>query len=102
MSDIGDLVNANALRSFIERIERVEQTIRDEQEARKEIYAEAKGAGFDPKIMRKIVSLRRHDKAKREEFETLLDLYLSALGDLKETPLGRAAVSREFGASAPQ
>ena len=46
----------------------------------KEVYAEAKGTGFDAKVMRKIVSLRRQDKSKRQEEEEILDLYLTALG----------------------
>ena len=73
-------VDGEHLQAYIERIERVEETIRGEQEARKEIYTEARGVGFDPAIIRKIVSLRRKDKHKREEEAEMLDLYLSALG----------------------
>lgn len=90
-------VDGGQLKSFVERIERVEESIRDEQEARKEIYAEIKSLGFDARVIRHIVKMRREDKAKREEFEAILELYLSALGELSDTPLGRAAVHREFG-----
>lgn len=68
------------LRALIERVEAVEARIEDEREARKDIYAEARGIGFDVKIMRKIVSLRRMDTHKRREEEEILDLYLSSLG----------------------
>ena len=73
-------VNASHLRSFIERVERLEEEKRTIAEDIKEVYAEAKGNGFDPKIMRKIVSMRRVDVDKRREEETVLDLYLNALG----------------------
>ena len=73
-------VNASHLRAFIERIERLEEEKRAIADDVKDVYAEAKGNGFDPKIMRKIVSLRRQDIEKRKEEETILDLYLNALG----------------------
>ena len=68
------------LRSFIERIERLEEEKKAIAADIKEVYAEAKGAGFDTKIMRKVVSLRKKDAAERQEEEAILDLYLSALG----------------------
>lgn len=73
-------VAAGQLRAFIERIERLEeekQTIGDDI---KEVYAEAKGTGFDTKAMRTIVRLRKKDRAEREEEEAILDLYMSTLG----------------------
>lgn len=73
-------VNASHLRAFIERIERLEEEKRAIADDIKEVYAEAKGNGFDAKIMRKIVSMRRQDNEKRKEEETILDLYLNALG----------------------
>lgn len=73
-------VNASHLRAFIERIERLEEEKRAIADDIKEVYAEAKGNGFDAKIMRKIVSMRRQDREKRIEEETILDLYLNALG----------------------
>jgi uncharacterized protein (UPF0335 family) len=73
-------VNSGHLRAFIERIEKLEEEKRAIADDIKDVYAEAKGTGFDPKIMRKIVSLRRQDKNKRQEEEEILDLYMSALG----------------------
>lgn len=75
------------LRSFIERIERLEEEKRGIAEDVKEVYAEAKGNGFDAKIIRKVISLRRMDADKRMEEESLLDLYLSAIGMQGELPI---------------
>ncbi|HEX7799631.1 MAG TPA: DUF2312 domain-containing protein [Asticcacaulis sp.] len=69
------------LRTIIERIERLEEDKKGIMTDIKEIYDEAKGEGFDVKILRKVVSLRKKDKVKREEEETILDLYLTAIGD---------------------
>jgi len=79
-ADSAQTVAAGQLRAFIERIERLEeekQTIADDI---KEVFAEAKGTGFDTKAMRTIIRLRKKDQAEREEEEAMLDLYLSALG----------------------
>jgi uncharacterized protein (UPF0335 family) len=73
-------VNGGHLRSFVERIEKLEEEKRAIADDIKDVYGEAKGTGFDVKVMRKIISLRRQDKSKREEEEEILDLYLSALG----------------------
>ncbi|MCK5284344.1 MAG: DUF2312 domain-containing protein [Alphaproteobacteria bacterium] len=77
--DVGG-VAGKRLRSFIERIERLEEEKFALMEDIKEIYAEAKGVGFDSKTMRKIVSLRKMDSEKRREADELLDLYRSAIG----------------------
>jgi uncharacterized protein (UPF0335 family) len=69
------------LKAFIERIERLEEEKKALAEDIKEVYAEAKGNGYDVKIMRKIVSIRKQDANKRREEEEILDLYLSALGE---------------------
>ncbi|MCW2284162.1 uncharacterized protein (UPF0335 family) [Rhodoblastus acidophilus] len=69
------------LKAFIERIERLEEEKKAIADDIKDVYAEAKGNGYDVKIMRKIVSLRRQDENKRREEEEILDLYLSALGE---------------------
>ena len=84
-----------ALLSIIERIERLEEDKKQVAADIKEIYAEAKGNGYDAKVLREIVRRRAEDAAKRSEFETVLDLYLGALGALADTPLGQAAVARE-------
>lgn len=68
------------LRSLIERIERLEEEKKAIAADIKEIYGEAKSSGFDTKIMRKVVSLRKKDSAERQEEEAMLDLYLGALG----------------------
>jgi uncharacterized protein (UPF0335 family) len=73
-------VNAGHLRAFIERIERLEEERKALSDDIKDVYGEAKANGFDVKIMRKIVSLRKQDRDKRMEEETILDLYLAALG----------------------
>ena len=73
-------IDSGHLKSFIERIERLEEEKRALAEDIKDVYAEAKGTGYDVKIMRKIVSLRAMDAADRAEQETLLDVYKHALG----------------------
>ena len=73
-------VNAGHLRAFIERIERLEEEKKALAGDIKDVYGEAKANGFDVKIMRKIVSIRRQDRDSRIEEETVLDLYLAALG----------------------
>jgi uncharacterized protein (UPF0335 family) len=80
-----DVLNATAqgqLKSIIERIERLEQEKAEIAEQIKEVKAEAKGNGFDPKIITKVVRLRKVDRAKRQEEEAILDLYLSAIGEI--------------------
>lgn len=80
-----DVLTATAqgrLKSFIERIERLEEDKAGIAADMKEVYAEAKGEGFDVKIIRKVIRLRKQDKVKREEEEALIDLYLSAIGGL--------------------
>jgi len=68
------------LKSIIERIERLEEEKQALADDIKEVYAEAKANGFDTKILRTVVRLRKQDAAERQEQEALLDLYLSALG----------------------
>ena len=68
------------LKAFVERIERVEQEMRDRAEDRKEIYSEAKGTGFDVKVLRRAVAVRRQDAQKRAEEEAILEAYLAELG----------------------
>lgn len=75
-------VDGSHLRAFIERIERLEEDKRTIAGDIKEVYAEAKANGYDAKVMRKIVSLRRMDRDKRQEEEEILDVYLNALGEL--------------------
>ena len=81
----GDILNQAAqgqLKSIIERIERLEQEKTEISEQIKEVFAEAKGNGFDVKVLRKVVRIRKQDRAKRLEEEAILDLYLSAIGEI--------------------
>ena len=70
------------MRSIVERIERLEEEKKTIAADIKEVYAEAKGNGFDTKILRKVVALRKKDRAKRQEEEAIMDLYLSAIGEI--------------------
>ncbi len=84
-SSEADVLTAAAqgrLKSFCERIERLEEDKAAIAADLKEVFLEAKGEGFDTKIIRKVIRLRKQDKAKRQEEEALVDLYLSAIGGL--------------------
>ncbi|OJX74284.1 MULTISPECIES: DUF2312 domain-containing protein [unclassified Mesorhizobium] len=73
-------VAAGHLRSLIERIEQLEEEKKEVAESIKEVFAEAKGAGFDTKAIRTIIRLRKKDQVERQEEEAILDLYKAALG----------------------
>ena len=75
-------LDGGRLKAFIERVERLEEEKKNVGDDIKEVFSEAKGSGYDTKIMRKIIALRKIDAAKRHEEEEILDLYLSALGML--------------------
>lgn len=78
----GDVLNQAAqgqLKSIIERIERLEQEKLEIAEQIKEVFAEAKGNGFDVKILRKVIRTRKQDRAKRLEEEAIFDLYMAAI-----------------------
>jgi uncharacterized protein (UPF0335 family) len=81
MPDVGGIAG-DRLKSFVERIERLEEEKKALANDIKEVYAEAKGTGFDTKIMRQIIRLRKMDKDDLDEQETLLDVYRRALGML--------------------
>ena len=72
-------VAGDQLRAIVERIEHVEDEIKELNEAKKEIYLEAKSNGYDVKVLREIVRLRKQDEQQREERESLLDVYLKAI-----------------------
>ncbi len=72
-------VAGEQLRGFIERIERLEEEKKGIAEDVKEIYAGAKAVGFDPKVMRKVIAIRKMDQADRQEQEALLDVYMHAI-----------------------
>jgi len=77
MSDNG---NKDQLLAYIDRIERLDEDKRAISEDIKEIYTEVKSAGYETKIVRKIISIRRKTKEQRQEEETLLDLYMQSIG----------------------
>lgn len=87
-------VHGAHLKSFIERIERLEEEKAALSADIKDVYAEAKSAGFDTKIMREVIKRRKADPQDLREQQELLDLYLSALGMLADTPLGESALQR--------
>lgn len=70
------------LRTLVERLECLEEDRLAVMGDLKEVFAEAKGEGYDSKILRKVLRIRKQDKARRQEEEAILDLYLSALGDI--------------------
>lgn len=79
-SHVTQTVAAGQLRALIERVERLEEEKKTIADDIKDVYAEAKGSGFDTKAIRTIVRLRKKDQAEREEEESILDLYKAALG----------------------
>jgi uncharacterized protein (UPF0335 family) len=92
--------NSNShLKAFVERIERLEQDKAAIAEDIKDVYAETKSSGFDPKIIKQIVAMRKKDAHKRREEQELLAVYMAELGMLADTPLGRAAVARDLPAA---
>ena len=72
-------VPGNRILSLIERIEHIDEEIKALNEGKKEVFAEAKGEGFDVKVLKEILRLRKQDQDERDEQETLLDLYLRAI-----------------------
>ena len=79
-SDVLTATAQGRLRTIIERLERLEEDKQAVMTDMKEVFAEAKGEGFDVKILRKVIRLRKQDKVKRQEEEALIDLYLQAIG----------------------
>ncbi len=82
------------LTSIVARIEKLEDEKAVIAEDIKEVYAEAKGNGFDVKILRKIIAMRKQDAEKRREEQAVLAVYMQELGMLADTPLGQAALER--------
>ena len=78
--DTTSSVAAEELRQFIERFERLEDEKKDIADAQKEVMAEAKGRGYDTKVLRKIIAIRKRDANDLAEEESVMDLYMSALG----------------------
>jgi uncharacterized protein (UPF0335 family) len=84
MSNTGG-VAAGQLKAFVERIERLEEEKKGIGDDIRDVFAEAKGQGFDTKVMRHVIRLRKKDASEREEEEALLDLYMHALGMAPES-----------------
>ena len=76
-----DPVAGDQLKSIVERIERLEEEKKTIADDIKEVYAEAKGTGYDVKVLRKVVALRKRDLDERKDEEAILDLYLQAVGE---------------------
>jgi uncharacterized protein (UPF0335 family) len=83
-------IAGDRIRSLIERVEHIEEEIKALNEGKKEIFLEAKGEGFDVKVLKEIIRLRKQDKDERDERESLLDLYLRAM-ESSETGRAKAA-----------
>lgn len=95
---MSDAAQSNSqLQSFVERIEKLEYDKSEIQGWIKDVYSEAKSVGFDTKVLRKVVALRKRSRDEIEEERALVETYLAALGDLADTPLGQAAVARDKG-----
>lgn len=83
----------NQLKAFVERLEKLEEEKSAIAEDIKSVMSEAKGSGFDPKIIKKVLSLKRQDAEKRRSEAAILATYMDALGLLVDTPLGKAALA---------
>lgn len=84
----------NQLKALVERIERMEEEKAIIAADIRDVYAEAKGNGFDVKALRTIIRLRKQDANERAEHEAILETYMVALGMLADTPLGKAAIEK--------
>ncbi len=84
-------IAGNRVRSFVERIEQLETEISELNEGKKEVFSEAKGEGFDVKILKEIIKLRKLDQEERDEHETLLDVYMRAMETAEPEAMAKAA-----------
>jgi uncharacterized protein (UPF0335 family) len=84
-------VAGDQLRAIVERIERIEEEIKELAEGKKEVYLEAKGNGFDVKILREVIRVRKQDQKERDEQESLLDVYLQAIQGAAPAAKAKAA-----------
>lgn len=82
------------LKAIVERIERLEESKAEIQSDIRDVYAEAKGNGFDVKALRTIIRMRKQDSQERAEQEQIVETYMHALGMLADTPLGQSAIER--------
>jgi uncharacterized protein (UPF0335 family) len=84
-------IPGDQLRTIVERIERLDEEIKELNEGKREIFAEAKSNGFDVKVLREVLRVRKKDKQERDEQETLLDLYMHAIETAKPAVKAKAA-----------
>ena len=89
MSDV--TIPGGKIRSFVERVENIEGELAELSEQKKEVFAEAKGEGFDVKILKEIIKLRKQDQDERDERESLLDLYMRAMETAQPEKVAKAA-----------
>jgi uncharacterized protein (UPF0335 family) len=89
MSDV--TIPGGRIRSFVERIENIDSELQELNEQKKEVFAEAKGEGFDVKILKEIIKLRKQDQDERDERESLLDLYMRAMETAPPEKVAKAA-----------
>jgi uncharacterized protein (UPF0335 family) len=78
-------IPGNRILSFIERIEHIEEELKALNEGKKEVFSEAKGEGFDVKVLKEIIRLRKQDQDERDEQDSLLDLYMRAIENASPT-----------------
>ena len=90
MSEVVE-IPGNRIRSFVERIEQIENEIKDLNEAKKEVFSEVKGDGFDVKILKEIITVRKQDQDERDEHDSLLDVYMRAMDEAGLAPVAEAA-----------
>jgi uncharacterized protein (UPF0335 family) len=89
MSDI--TIPGGKIRSYVERIENLDTELQELNEQKKEVFSEAKGEGFDVKILKEIIKLRKQDQEERDERESLLDLYMRAMETASTDKTAKAA-----------
>jgi uncharacterized protein (UPF0335 family) len=89
MSDV--TIPGGKIRAFVERIENLDTELQELNEQKKEVFAEAKGEGFDVKILKEIIKLRKQDEEERDERESLLDLYMRAMEQAGSEKVAKAA-----------
>ena len=84
-------IAGDRIRSFVERIEQLDIVLQELNESKKEVFAEAKGEGFDVKVLKEIIKLRKQDQDERDEHDSLLDLYMRAMDTAPAEPVANAA-----------
>ena len=89
MTDV--TIPGGRIRSFVERIENLDAELQELNEQKKEVFSEAKAEGFDVKILKEIIKLRKQDKEERDERESLLDLYMRAMEQASPEKVAKAA-----------